>query len=283
MQCSNNLKQIGLALHNYHDTLSAFPKNQMWWNGNFNGNPRQPPDGAFTGISWRALILPYIEQNALHEQINFDLPISSDVVSTGNTFTNLDIARQAVEAYLCPSDPSGRFSKSGNQYLWSNWAFPFASPRDEPVGVTSYKGFTGNSYDNVFSVVPYPEAMFDRRRGPTLKMRDVIDGTSNVIFVGEASPEWYAWPSWMSWHAPLSSHRAPNHVRRLWRRPGARGPTTHGWTDGFTSNSFHPGGVQVLLVDGSVHFISESVDLAAYQGLVHPQDGLPVAGSGGLE
>ena len=283
MQCSNKMKQIGLALHNYHDTFNAFAQNQMWWNGNFNGDPRQPPAGTRSGISWRALILPFIEQNALHEQIDFNLPISSPDNLTGRAFTNLDIARTPIDSYLCPSDAAGSLSKSGNQYLWSNWAFPYPSPRDEPVGVTSYKGFTGNAFDNVFSVVPYPEAMFDRRRGPALKMRDVLDGTSNVIFVSEASPEWYAWPSWMSWHAPLSSHRAPNHAKRLWLRPGARGPTTHGWTDGFTSNSFHPGGVQVLLVDGSVHFLSESVDLALYQGLVHPQDGLPGGGFGGSQ
>jgi len=280
MSCSNNLKQIGLAMHNYHDTHGSFASNQMWWNGNFNGDPRRPQPGDDNGHSWRALLLPFMEQGPTWEQIDFGLPITSNVPGATGGMSNLQIARMPMPMYTCPSDASGPLSKSGNQYLWSNWAFPQASPRDEPVGVTSYKGIAGNGYDNVFSQVPYPEAMFDRRRGPDLKMRDVIDGTTNVLFVGEISPEWYAWPSWMSWHTPMSTHRGPNHVHRIYSRIGARGPSQHGWTSGFTANSFHPGGVQFCMVDGSVQFISETIDLALYQGLAHPQDGLPI---GGLE
>lgn len=278
LQCSNNLKQIGLAMHNYHDTFLAFPKNQMWWNGNRNGNPKRPGPGADTGngISWRALILPFLEQSPLHEQINFRLPSSSKV----GTPSNLDIARMPMPAYLCPSDVghADGVNKSGNQYLWSNWAFPHTSPRDAPVGVTSYKGITGNGYDNRFTVSPFPEAMFDRRRGPAIKMRDTVDGTSNTLFVGEISPEWYAWPSWFSWHAPFSTHRSPNHVHRIYRRVGSRTASQHGWTEGFTANSFHPGGCHFLLVDGSIQFVTETIDLTAYQQLGHPQDGKPAGG-----
>lgn len=281
MQCSNNLKQIGLAMHNYHDTFRSFSQHQMWWNGNFNGNPRQPDPGTKTGISWRVLILPFLEQNALYEQVNFDLISTSDVAPPGG-MSNLQIARMPMTLYQCPSDVghADGVNKSGQQYLWSNWGFPNASPRDEPVGTTSYKGITGNGYDNQFSNSPYPEAMFDRRKGPALKMRDVIDGTTNTLFVGEISPEWYAWPSWFSWHAPMSTHRAPNNVRRIFRRPGQRTGSQHGWTEGFTANSFHPGGVHFVMVDGSVQFLSESIDLATYQSLGHPQDGAPAGGLG---
>lgn len=272
MQCSNNLKQMGLALHNYHDTFSTFPKNQAWatHGGNNFGLPAN-----HSGISWRALILPFLEQDAFHNQINFSLP----VISTVGTPSNLDLARMPMAAYLCPSDPSGEVTKGGDQYLWSNWCFPHAScPRDVPLGVTTYKGFNGHGYDIPLGTSNYPHAMFDRREGKPLAMRDVIDGTSNVLFVGEVSPEWYAWSSWMSWHSPISSHRGPNHVHRIYSRIGQRTAAQHGWLDGFTANSFHPGGVQFLLVDGSTHFVSETVDLTKYQQSVHPQDGLPLGG-----
>ncbi len=279
MQCSNNLKQIGLALHNYHDSYRKFPRSNMWWNGNSNGNPRQPDVVDSRGHSWRAMILPFIEQTAVFEQIDWTRPVSDNFTLGPADISNLQIARQPMSIYLCPSDPYGEVTKAGNQYLWSNWAFPNASPREEPVGVTCYKGITGAGYDQIFSDFPYPQAMFDRRRGPTLKMRDVIDGTSNTLFVGEISPEWYAWPSWISWHAPMSTQRAPNHVHRLYlRRIGARTASQHGWTSGFSANSFHPGGVHFLMVDGSVQFLTESIDLAIYQQLGHPQDGLPAGG-----
>jgi len=272
MQCSNNLKQIGLALHNYHDTFSVFPKNQAWatHGGNNFGLPANN-----SGISWRALVLPFLEQDAFHSQINFSLPVTSTV----GTPSNLELARKPMSAYLCPSDPSGDVTKGGDQYLWSNWCFPHAScPRDVPLGVTTYKGFNGHGYDIPLGTSSYPHAMFDRREGKPLAMRDVIDGTSNVLFVGEISPEWYAWSSWMSWHSPMSTHRGPNHVHRIYSRIGQRGPAEHGWLDGFTANSFHPGGVQFLLVDGSTHFVSETIDLAKYQQSAHPQDSLPLGG-----
>lgn len=274
MQCSNKLKQIGLATHNYHDTFKSFPKNQMWWNGNSNGNPKQPPAGTASGISWRALILPFIEQPAIHEQINFGLTSTSTV----GTPSNLDIARMPMSTYVCPSDPTGEFSRTGAQYLWSNWAFPNASPRDQSVGVTCYKGINGNGYDNRFSVSPYPEGMFDRRRGPSLKMRDALDGTTNVLFIGEISPEWYAWPSWMSWHAPMSTHRGPNHAIRVYGKASKRTASQHGWIDGFTASSFHPGGCHFLMVDASTQFIPETIDLVTYQQLGHPQDSKPMGG-----
>lgn len=272
MQCSNNLKQIGIALHNYHDTFLVFPQNQGWAT---HGASDYGAAANHSAISWRALVLPFLEQDAFHNQINFDLPVMSTVGSP----SNLELARQPMQPYLCPSDPTGGVNKPGTQYLWSNWCFPHTScPQDIPLGVTTYKGFVGHGFDIPFATSNYPHAMFDRRKGKPLSMRDAIDGTSNVIFVGEISPEWYAWSSWMAWSSPISSHRGPNHARRIYSRIGQRTAAQHGWLDGYTANSFHPGGVQFLLVDGSTHFVSETVDLTKYQQSVHPQDGLPLGG-----
>lgn len=271
-ECSNKLKQIGLALHNYHDTFKVFPRGQGWAN---NGATDFSPPATHSAISWRAQILPFLEQSGLYDKINFGLPINS----TSGTPSNLDIARMPMPSYLCPSDVYGDVTKAGDQYLWSNWCYPQTScQRDQPVGVTSYKGINGNGYDISHSTSSYPHGMFDRRKGQWLKMRDVIDGTSNVLFVGELSPEWYAWPTWMGWSSPMSSHRGPNHVHRIYNRIGQRTASQHGWTDSLTANSFHPGGSQFLMVDGSIHFISETIDLTMYQQLAHPQDNQPAGG-----
>src|SRR5690606_1660981 len=93
MQCSNNLKQIGLALHNYHDTFLSFPKNQAWAT---HGGNNFGPAATNSGISWRALILPFLEQAPFYDQINFGLPVTSNV----GTPSNLALARMPMSAYL---------------------------------------------------------------------------------------------------------------------------------------------------------------------------------------
>ncbi|WP_158265200.1 DUF1559 domain-containing protein [Blastopirellula marina] len=274
IQCVNNMKQIGLGLHNYHDTFLVFPRTPFWFNG---GGGNQSPE-FYSGFGWRSMLLPFIEQTALHDKINWSRPIND---TTGSP-SNYDIARIGIEGYTCPSDPTGLYTKAGNQYLWSNWCFPNGScQQDQPIGVTNYKGFVGVRYDAPLtgtSAIPYPASMFDRRKGPALRMRDVIDGTTNVIYVAEVTPEFYAWSGWASWHSDVISENGPNYAFRYYGHVNARTSTQHGFTQGENAGSFHPGGVNILSCDGSVHFIPETVNLSVYQGLVNPQDGLPVGG-----
>ena len=114
----------------------------------------------------------------------------------------------------------------------------------------------------------------------TMAIKDVIDGTSNVLFVGENSPGWNAWQHWAGWHSPMTTQYPINHASRKWGSPQVRVTSHHGWTEGFGANSFHPGGAQFLLVDGSVHFLGETINFANYQRLGDPDDGLPVGGFG---
>ena len=205
MQCSNNLKQIGLALHNYHDGHRSFPKVWYYWNGNSNGTDKQPA-GFYSGLGWRVMILPFMEQGNLYNQFNFSLPIHSNV----GTPSNLSLVQTPVQTYLCPSDPVGPLTKSGNQYLWSNWCFPHGGcPQNVSVAVTTYKGLTGAGYDQVFAQVPYPAGMFDRRRGAGLKFSSMPDGTTNTIAVTESSPEFNAWTGWATWHVAAHANKAP--------------------------------------------------------------------------
>ncbi len=271
-QCKNNLKQMGLALHNYHDTHKVFPISHGDTGNSF---------------GWRALVLPYIDQAPLYNQINF----SGNIVDAGN----LTVAQTPLAAYRCPSDPTSDRVSGGN-LVWSNWCYPATCPAASrnDIAVTTYKGVDGRAYDQQASASPIPHGMFDRRMGlnvsggggsvvtpnRAIRMRDVVDGTTNVLFVGENSPGFHAWSSWAAWHSPMTTAFPINHPWKVWGSAQARmaSATTHGWTAGFASSSYHVGGAHFLMVDGSVHFLSENMDFTTYQQLGNPQDGLPHGG-----
>ena len=269
-QCRNNLKQIGLAMHNYHDSHKCFPKNMGCY---INGSTCVSL--GLSAWSWRALILPYIDQAPLYNKINFE----AGVTATAGSPSNLDIARMPMQAYLCPSNPNGGLtSQETDNYLYSNWCLPVSTcDRTAPLGVTDYKGINGVSYPTSSTSPAYPQGMWDRRPGGVLRIRDVTDGTTNVIFIAENLPQSHAWPTWAGWHAPLNTAVGPNYVWTQLTNPGIR--TTHGWTSYVSASSYHQGGVHVLLVDGSTQFLSSNINLALYQQLGNPQDGLPVGGS----
>lgn len=270
-QCKNNLKQIGLATHNYHDSHQVFPISH-----GDSGN----------SFGWQAMILPYIDQAPLYNQINFN----GSIVDADN----LEVARTVVTVYLCPSDPTLP-RVSGGVEIYSNWCYPHpscpASSRNN-IAVSTYKGIDGKGYDQTIAASPMPQGMFDRRMGlavsggggivtpnRTMKMRDVTDGTSNVLFAGENSPGFHAWPSWAAWHSPMTTAYPINHPWKVYTNPQSRiSANNHGWTNGFAASSYHEGGAHFLLVDGSVHFLSENMDFQTYQQLANPQDGLPTGG-----
>lgn len=274
-ECKNNLKQIALACHNYHDTHKVFPINHGDTGNSF---------------GWLALILPFVEQAPLHDQINFRTTINAD--------TNIAVVQTPMEAYRCPSDATPN-QVSGGYNVWSNWCWPASgcATRDN-IAVSSYKGMDGPGYDMTLSESGQPHGMFDRRMGlaasgsggsvqtpnQAIRMRDVLDGTSNVVMAGENIPGFHAWPSWAAWHSPMTAQYPINHPFNVWGTTQGRIQASHhGWRAGLAASSYHPGGAQFFMVDGSVQFLSENINFAEYQQLVHPQDGLPVGGASNLQ
>ena len=271
-QCKNNLKQIGLAMHNYHDTHRCFPINHQ---------------STFNGFSMFFMMLPNLDQAPLYNKANLSL----DQVDSASG--NLAICQTVLPAFLCPSDPTQpRLSDTGAQnIIYSNWCSPAATCNQTNIAITSYKGVDGKGYDLTNASSRMPHGMFDRRMGITLqpsdtqtnmvlRERDVTDGLSNTLAIGEASPQFYAWGSWAGWHSPMTTGQPINYAKRLWKNQAGRlAAANHGWTDGFAASSFHEGGAHFLLGDGSVHFISDSKDFPTYQQSGNPQDGLPVGGA----
>ena len=93
MQCTNNLKQIGLALHGYHDTIEAFPPGYV--DGDTT-NTNTAASDVGPGWGWAAFILPYLEQGAVYNQINFSVTVGTGV--------NTQVSQQPLAIYQCPSD-----------------------------------------------------------------------------------------------------------------------------------------------------------------------------------
>lgn len=145
MQCSNNLKQIALAMHNYHDTYKAFPPA---YTVDTDGNRLH---------SWRTLLLPYLEQNPLYDQIDLDKPWDAP--------ENRHLADIVIPTYACPSHPN------------------------EGTSYTHYMVIVGSSKNGEDERVPGP--LFQGEQPP--RMRDVIDGTSNTILVVEVKDSQTSW------------------------------------------------------------------------------------------
>ncbi len=129
MSCSNNLKQVGLALHSYHDANNWFPP------GYVDGNPAGPstPDNDVgPGWGWASMILPYLEQNNVYSQINFNVGVGIGV--------NAQISQQSLAVYQCPSDPNQQ-------------AFPvYNSSFTNPIATVAHGNYVGcNGWEECFN------------------------------------------------------------------------------------------------------------------------------------
>ncbi|HEX4590981.1 MAG TPA: DUF1559 domain-containing protein, partial [Gemmataceae bacterium] len=187
-KCQNNLKQLGLALHNYHDTQQTFPSGL-----GAQGDGRTVTPSSYSGATspatlrvrtWTHALLPNIEQNALFSQLPLD-PTDAAASATYGVPVN-DLSGSPVSMYLCPSDPQG-----ARIYT--------ASGTDTSQCYTDYAGVGGiDSWSNNW---PLAEGILYYRS--KVKIADVTDGTSNTLMVGERPAPLtvpvYGW--WMSWHA----------------------------------------------------------------------------------
>lgn len=162
MTCSNKLKQIGLAVHNYHDTHTAFPIGVTTFTG-YGASDNLP--------IWSVAILPFLEQSAVYDQIKLATNNFSQEVPNG---TSTNISGQAMEAYMCPSDILGdvntfRSNVGKSNYMACGGSMVYANAENfVPNG-----NYDSRNYNGIFC--------YDTSR----QFRDVIDGTTNTILAGE--------------------------------------------------------------------------------------------------
>ena len=249
-QCKNNLKQLGLALHNYHDTYNAFPFGHQF-TGNFDGVPNDNQGG--TGFYWSYSILPYIEQSNLYAKFNSSFPISNTNYLA--SVANAAAATTPLASMLCPSDTRPSTLNAGA-------AGAIGAIR--PHATTSYKGACSSFSTTGATNAQRSNGMFNRDSSHNCrKMRDITDGTTNSIMLGEQCDRestiarlyggvttTLGWADGQTNRAILSGEFAIN--ARAW-------PTDPTNGDERTATSRHTGGAQFLLCDGSVRFISENI------------------------
>jgi prepilin-type N-terminal cleavage/methylation domain-containing protein len=177
-QCRNNLKQLGIALHNYADTHSVLPPYKTWDNGN--DCPGGPDGWTNTGgYSWRVMILPFIDQAPAYNQIDF-VNHHSQATCPGSTNSWGQINNRILAAYICPSDdtPASNGSSTGTNYA----GVVSASSLAKLGSTTSSGAIPPQSLRAVFQMTPD-----NNPRGGAVKVTfsDIRDGTSNTIAVAE--------------------------------------------------------------------------------------------------
>jgi hypothetical protein len=255
LQCQNNLKQIGLAVHNYHDTHRQFP----WANAN----------STISGASMFVSILPYIEQANAYRLYDFSL-------SNRDPF-NQQVVSQRLPFYICPSDPQPRqvpSSSSDAGRAPGNYAACIGS-----LDYNQYWSFVGAPRPSLNGMIVYSDTV-DRRT----KFGSLTDGSSNTFLVGETA---YNLPDYV--FSSGESQGQPRYSFTYWCNPfpGSTTCTTEntfnprdfandgifdsGWVRSFRSE--HIGGVQFVFGDGSVHFISDGIAAETLDRLAARNDG----------
>jgi prepilin-type N-terminal cleavage/methylation domain-containing protein/prepilin-type processing-associated H-X9-DG protein len=261
-KCTNNLKQIGLALHNYHDVNKRFPSGYIWmgvfWSTDSNES------------TWITHLLPFFEQDNLFKKADFSGPFGVGGVNTPITSAFLDL-------FKCPSDVEvdivggawGPNWARGN-YAANNGIGPMVSVNDAPFTPSRSVKVPG-----VFEI------------NSKTRIVDITDGTSQTALVSELikSPG-EDWRGVMHYpEGPLYQHNnTPNSPVPDWFRmqfclpiPGAPCIGTYSSFDTrkviLSARSRHPGGVNLLLADGSVRFVTDSIDLVTWQALCTPRGG----------
>jgi len=253
--CANNMRQLGLALHLFHDANRAFPASG--WTTTGPGNPA----GKFVG--WRPLIFPYLEQIQAHRLYNFSIHWWEE--------TNLTLAAIAFPQFRCPATPEG-------SPLLSIIA---KNPRPAltlalPLGPTDYEAIQGvqpNSIDPFFYNSTNRFAVM--HRNSRTRLSDIADGSSNTICVVECSgrPVVYRLQrprrdlsndqgiGWVDSEGAFSLDGASADGSREGCTPASGCDRPMNVRNDNEPFSFHPTGIQVLYADGRVEFLSQSLDL----------------------
>jgi prepilin-type N-terminal cleavage/methylation domain-containing protein len=256
-QCKNNLKQIGLALHNYHDVVLAFPPGALFGDDDY---------------GWGTFCLPYLDQANIYNRLDFNNFADDLLASNGGYLPDTvritiplqeGLTDQVLPVYICPTN---------SMSLTHSPLRPTAGDLGQGLGGharTDYKGCLGTGGGAV-------TGMFGKLKDTLgcTRIRDCIDGTSNTMAVGDGYTRFMreisgpthpnvgdfgVWVGTNNQHQNVVAETALEHIPN-----GER-------DDSFASQ--HVGGIQMVFADGSVHFISENIDMVTFGNLGDKADG----------
>lgn len=264
--CKNNMKQIGLALHNYHDNFKTFPIGSQI---------------SYYRANWRSSILPYIDFASAYNQLTqTPIPLHGYASGNGNSASgynteNAVLNRLLVPVYKCPSSKAKAFYTGTSPISNNGRSSPNSSLGTETGMTMDYVGISG-SYANVS---PYNSGCGSAYSGfwcnnglmmigKSALIRDCSDGTSNTIIVGEDSGlvnrNDYRSNYYGGWAGHLGLSSWGTGVNTIRYSPNPQTAPTGGnqtYTPNNPLTSPHVGGVHVLLADGAVRFISDNIEI----------------------
>lgn len=250
-QCKNNLKQIGLAMHNYESSLGCIPPGRL--------SVPTPGGGSFNGIL--TLIMPYLDQANLERTYNYnfgyDHPSNQPAVNT------------PVTVYYCPSSPvSPRVTPMINIFDTVQTVNGTASVGDY-YAVRNLRNAAGQAVTGFLGL-------------PNPKLRDITDGTSNTFWFVEmcGKPDYFrrsvkqsTWPSDFYWYGPWAGSNGLALNTYLSDGSATNGPCVMNCSNEFQPYSFHTGGAHFGFADGSVRFLSENINPDVFRAIGSPQGG----------
>jgi prepilin-type processing-associated H-X9-DG protein len=234
--CKNNLKQLGLALHNYHDVFNSFPP--AWCIDHFDASSR-------AAFGWQASLLPYVDQAGLYNQINYHQPdwTIETAASGGRSIAGSVIAKTVLPVYLCPQDSTGGTNPFRDDYGTSNYSgnagsellprwFESSAEQFWPGGAN-----TPTVQNGIFVV------------NGKIGFRSITDGSSNTVMVSERSAYsgaglWIGVRSNRHENDVMSDMNYITGVNKSWSGLSGR----------------HNGALNMLLCDGSVRLVKEDID-----------------------
>ncbi len=262
MQCSNNLKQLGLAALNYESTFSKFPPNHIFARPIINPTTA---NGAADVVNmecwgWHVLLMPQFEQTAMYNQLNVT-QISLMGFIRNATPAQFALLQQEISTFRCPSDSGESIAKPARH--WGGGVGTAASSRGNwESGLTNYVSNRG--------VRDNPQTVKDcfgvLQENLAQKIGGITDGTSNTIIFGERDSKYGRSATWPGVRNPDGNGARGIYMNTATVRPPINSidpPNTwstlsQGAGSGF--GSLHTGGATFVFVDGSVHFISASID-----------------------
>jgi prepilin-type N-terminal cleavage/methylation domain-containing protein len=292
MQCANNMKQMGVALHNYMSANAVFPPGEL-------DRPGWQYGGGL-GPGWPVLILPYLELQTLYDQLDKSLPTYIYPMSSTWPASHQAALCTVVGAYTCSSSPQNKRFK----YLPTPTVTP-AGYSAEDYGIIEYVGISGS--DRYGSPYTWPSRAGLFYFKSTTGADQMGDGLSNTMAVGEYSgavpgeeytDRWSLPDNTNTWGAGFSggypnqggtagyADAITNATRTIAYPPNTAYYSPSGYAPykpplafsiaRASLKSAHPGGIHVTMGDGSVHFLSNGIDIAVYKDLADRDDGHPV-------
>ena len=276
-QCTNNLKQLGVALHNYHDAHKVLPAAAYCTSANTIAHCH----------TWLATLLPFIEQQAWHDQINFNAWNHQG----GNPAVLNDVV---VGSLLCPSDPDSGLYPNSREMGYTPCVTCAAGDTSQSMGA-NYVPCAGPLHMNTCPVPAMtPNINCQSTAGARLDVEapgmfnggrisrnfaNCRDGTSNTFLLGETLPIYSTFHMYFASHMHIGTSNPPPNYHKIYatscpKSRTSRVDTCYAHMGGFMSQ--HPGGLHMILTDASVRFVADAIDYTTWCYLGDRTDGKAV-------